>query len=131
MMFVLAFDLIAETGREILFVPDHHIDVLGQITVHFLCLGLPADGLPERVAIIKVVRDYGAMFFGDLHRLPRDVGCRFRQRAKDAAGMKPSRTFLTKNLFPIDVAPLELRDGRVTAVRTSECSTDAETAFGK
>src|SRR5688572_12370515 len=119
MMLVLAFDLIAEARRKILFVPDHYIDVLSQIAVHFLCLDLTADGPPERVAIIKIVRDYGAVFFCDLHRFLGDIRRRFGQRAKDAAGMKPPCALLTKGLFPIDVASLELRDSRMPAVGTS------------
>src|SRR6266403_242033 len=45
--------------------------------------------------------------------------------------MKPARALLTKNLIPIDVAGLQLRDGRVPTIVTSQRRTHAEAALRK
>src|SRR5713226_7656813 len=45
--------------------------------------------------------------------------------------MKPARALLAKNLIPIDVAGLQLRDCRVPAIVTSERCTHPEAAFRK
>ena len=71
------------------------------------------------------------MLFSDLHRFFSDLGRRFRQSTKNTAGVEPSRAFVTKYFLPVDIAFLELRHRRISPIRTSESSTDAETAFGK
>src|SRR5258708_2615496 len=45
--------------------------------------------------------------------------------------MKPARTLLGKNMIPIDVAGLQLRDGRVSTIVTSQCCTHSEAALRK
>src|SRR5258706_6608048 len=130
-MFVLPFDLVAETGRKILFVADHYIDVAGEVAIDFLSLRLAADGLPERIAIVEIIRDDRAVFFCDLHRFLGDLGRRFGKCAEDPAGVKPTSTFLAKYLFPIDVALFKLRNGGMPTVRAAERRADAKAALGK
>src|SRR5438128_1242384 len=45
--------------------------------------------------------------------------------------MKPARTLSTENIFPIDIAALQLGRGRMSAVGTSECGADAKSALGE
>src|SRR6266481_9520990 len=45
--------------------------------------------------------------------------------------MKPARALFAKNLIPIDVAGLQLRDGRVPAIVTSQRRAHAEAALRK
>ena len=66
-----------------------------------------------------------------LHRFLRDLGRRFAQSAEDSAGVKPARAFLAEDLFPVDVAGLELADRGVAAVRASQRRAHAESALGK
>mgnify|MGYP002517474059 CR=1 FL=1 len=51
-----AFDRDAERRREVLLVADHDVHILGDFAVDLLGLGLSADGLPERSAIVEVAR---------------------------------------------------------------------------
>ena len=92
----------------------------------------PPIALPQRVAVVQIVRDDRAVL------LARPAIASFAtsgvvsdKRAKYAAGVKPARTFVAKDLFPVDVARLELRNGRVAAVGASERRAHAEAAFGK
>ncbi len=48
--------------------------------------------------------------------------------AEDAAGVKPTRSALTEDVFPIDVPRLELRNGGVTTIGAAECGAHTETA---
>src|SRR4029077_6593282 len=45
--------------------------------------------------------------------------------------MKPPRAFFDKDLLPIDVARLELRNGRMSPIRTSQRSAHAKSALGE
>ena len=54
-------DLEAEAGGEVLLVADHHVDVLRDVAVDLLRAFLAALALPERRAVVEVVRDDGAV----------------------------------------------------------------------
>src|ERR1700752_1638568 len=71
------------------------------------------------------------MFSCDLHRFARDQRRCFRQRTENAASMKPARAFRTEDLFPINIARLQLRDCGVTTILTTSSSAHAKTTFGK
>src|ERR1700754_54185 len=131
MMFVEPLDFETQRGGEVFFIADHHVDEWGQFAVNSDRSFAATDRTPQRVAIIKIVRNDRAVFLRRFHRLARDSRCCFRQRTEDAAGVKPARAFVTEDLVPIDIAGLELRHGRVTAIGTTGSGTYAETAFGE
>src|SRR4029453_12175868 len=66
-----------------------------------------------------------------LSPLPGGGGGRLRKGAEDPAGVKPARAETAEDLFPVDVARAELRDGGVAAIGTAERGADAEAAFGE
>ena len=76
LVLVLALDLVSKACGEVLFIADHHINVLGKITVHVLSLSLAADRPPQRIPVVEVVGDDRTVLFGDLHRF----FCDFRRR---------------------------------------------------
>ena len=54
-----------------------------------------------------------------------------RQRGEDAAGVEPARAEFSEDVFPVDVAGLELRGGGVAAVRVADGAADAKAALGE
>src|ERR1017187_1829461 len=128
---VHAFDFETEAGREVLLVADHHIDVFGDLAVHFARLFLAADALPQARPIIQVVADDRAVLGGGLDRLDGECRGRFAQRREDAARMEPAHAQFAKNLLPVEIAGLELAGGGVAAIRHADSATDTEPAFGE
>src|SRR5262245_33515781 len=106
MMLVESFDFESERRSEILFVANHYIDERRELAINSHCFCLTTNRLPKRFAIVQIVRDQRAVFSRYLHRFTSDSRRRFGQRTEDAAGVKPTRSFRTKDLFPIDVAGL-------------------------
>ncbi len=107
-MLVLAFDFESKRGREVFFISKHYINERRQFAIHRHGFLLTANRLPERFAIVEIVRHDAAVFSRNLHRFTSDSRRRFRQSAKDATRMKPTRTFHAEYLFPIDLAGLQL-----------------------
>src|SRR5690606_26584349 len=128
---VNTLDLEAEGGREVLLVADHHVDVLRDLAIDLLCLLEAADALPERRPVVEIVGHDRAVLVGGLDRLDRERGRRLGQRREDAASVEPACTEFAEDVIPVEITGLQLRRGRVAAVRNANCTTDAETAFGE
>jgi hypothetical protein len=75
--FVHSFYFEAEAGGEVLFVANHDVNILGDLAVDLLGFGLSADGLPKARAIVKIVRNDGAVLLGDLAGFDRELGVAF------------------------------------------------------
>ena len=63
-VFADAFYFEAEASSEVFFIANHDIDITSDLTVHLLRLGLATNGFPQAGAIVEVVRNDGAVFFG-------------------------------------------------------------------
>src|SRR2546423_15249132 len=98
MVLVLPLDLVTEAGGKVLFIADHHIHKSTEVAIYLLRLCLTTDGPPQRISVIQIVRDNGAVLFCDLHRFFRDIWCCFGYRTKVAASVLPSGTFISKDL---------------------------------
>src|SRR5437660_4166448 len=116
MTFVQSLDLEAQSSGEVFFVAEHHVDKGSERAIYFLRFRFSSDGFPERAAIIQIVRDDGSRALGRFHRFSRHLRSCFRERAENAAGMKPTRAFFDKDFFPIDLAGLEVRNRRMPAI---------------
>jgi len=102
------FDFKTETGRKILFVADHHIDVFSDLAVDLLTFLQSAEAFPERRTVVQVVRDHRAVFLGGFGRFNHQRTGGFRQRGKNPAGVQPTHAEFPKNVFPVDIADFEL-----------------------
>src|SRR5256885_14384157 len=71
------------------------------------------------------------MFSRNLHGLERYFWRAGRKRAENSAGVQPAGAMLSENVFPIDVARLELRDRGVSAVVAAQRCAHAKAALGK
>ncbi len=107
-MFIQSGHFETEAGGEVLFISEHHVDERREFAIDFTRARLAANRLPETVAIIQIERNDRAVSLGRLHCFFGDCRCCFRERAKDAAGVKPARAFLAENLFPVDVTGTKL-----------------------
>ena len=128
---VRALDLEAEGGGEVFFVADHHVDVLRDLAVYFLGLLEAADGLPEGRAVVQIVGDDGAVLLGDLDRFDGGLCGGFGKGCEDAARVEPADAERAEEVFPVEVAGLDLRGGGVAAVRDADSATDAEATLGE
>jgi len=127
-----AFELDAQHGGEVFFVAEQDVDLADEVAVDLLGFGLAADGFPERVAVVEVVRDDGAGGAGRVHGFGGDLGGGGGEGGEDSAGMQALRTVLgAEDCGPIEVAWGELADGGVAAVGTAGGGADAETALGE
>src|SRR5229473_2986666 len=131
MAFVHPLNLEAKRGGEVFFVAKHHVNKRSKRTIYFLRFRFSSDRVPERTAVVQVIGDDGACSLCSLHRLSRHLRSCLRKRAKNAAGVKPSRALFDKDLLPIDVTRLELRNGGMSPVRTPQRSTRAKSALGE
>ena len=131
MTFVQSLDLEAQSSGEVFFVAEHHVDKGSERAIYFLRFWFSSDGFPERAAIIQIIRDDGSRALGGLHCFSCYLRSCFRQRAKNPAGVKPARALFDKDCFPVNLAGLELRNGRVPAIRTSESGAHAKPTLGE
>ena len=129
--FIHSFDFEAETGREVFFVSDHDVDILGNLTVHFLALGLSADGLPKRRAVVEIVGNDGAVFLGNLAGFDSELGIALGQGGENATGVKPADTEGAEDVLEVEVIDGELAGGGVAAVGGSFGGADSEATFGE
>src|SRR6185312_464175 len=90
---------------------------------------LPADCLPQRLAIVQIVRNDRAMPFRCLHRFHGDQGRGFRESTKNAASVEPSCSQGSEDIVPIKITGLHLRDRGISAIGTSDSRTYPESAF--
>ncbi len=130
-VFIDAFDFEAEAGGEVFFIADHDIDVLGDFTIYFLGFGEATDAFPEGGAVIEIVGDYGAVFFGGFAGFDGEFSGGGGEGGEDASGVEPLGAAVSEDFFPVDVAGLHLGGGGVAAVDCSFCSADAEAALGE
>src|SRR5262249_8104542 len=89
-----------------------------------------ADRLPERGAVVEVVRDDGSVSLGGIERLLRDRGGRVGKRAEDAAAVQPANAH-REDPVPVDLARTKLRGSRTATVRAAEGAAHAEAALGE
>ena len=120
-----------ESGGKIFFVAEHNVDVGSEQAIHFLGAGFAANGFPERVAVVQVVRNDGAVFARGLHGFGSDFRSGGRKSAEDTAGVKPARAEFAEDIFPIDVAGFQLRDRSVAAIGAAKSGADAEASLSK
>src|ERR1039458_326039 len=100
-----AFDMDAEHGREVFLVAEKKIDLADQFAVHFLGLGVAADGFPERIAEVEVKRDRGTVASGGVHCFSGNRGGGGGQSGEDAAGVEPAGAILlAEDGFPFEIA---------------------------
>ena len=128
-LFVCSRDFEAQTGREVLFISEHDIDVLGDFAVDFLRTFFSADGLPQRRTVIQVVTRHCAILFCGFKCFDHNAWRRVGKGGENAARMEPADAELTEDIIPVDVARLQLRRGGVAAVRAADGTADAEAAF--
>ena len=121
----------AEAGSEVFFIAYHHVDVLRNFTIDLATALQASELLPQRGAVVEVVRSNRAMLFGALERLDDDVGCCRRESRKNAPRVEPACAMLAENVFPVDVASLELARRRVATVNTANCAAHTEAALGE
>ena len=128
---VHAFDLESERRGEVLLVPEQHVDVLDETTVH-LGRALPAaDRLPQRGPEVEVVRDHCPVPVGRLHRLERNLRRRLRERGEDPAAVEPADALASEDPLPVDIAPPQLRHRRVPTIGAAHGTTHPEAPLGE
>src|SRR5208282_5745038 len=71
------------------------------------------------------------MAFRCLHGFEGHFGSCRGERAENAASVKPARAALPKDLVPINITRLQLRNGGVAAIVTSQGGAHAEAALGE
>src|ERR1043165_7639910 len=71
------------------------------------------------------------MFSRRKHRLARDSRSRSRECAENSTRMKPASAFSSEDLIPINIARLQLRDGGMTAIRTTGRGANSVATFRK
>src|SRR5262249_30793405 len=98
------------------FITEHHVDVWRQFTIHFAGARRTTDALPERFAIIEIIRNDCAVPFSTLNGFASHLWSRFRKRTENSSSVKPARAFFAENLFPISVARLQLGHCRMSAI---------------
>src|SRR5260370_1607774 len=123
--------LIAESGSEVFFVSEHHIDKRSKTPIDFLGFGFSANRFPQRRTIVQIIGNAGACTLRRFHCLLSDERSSVRKRTINSAGVKPARSVLAENFLPVDFAGLQLRDSGVAAIRTSQGSAQAEASLGK
>src|SRR5207302_9043623 len=126
-----ALDLKSEGRGEVFFVADHHVDVRCQFAIDLRRACLAADRLPQRVTVVEVIADDGAVLARCDHRFFRNFGLRLAQRAEDTAGMEPPRTFPAEDRVPVDLTRLQLAYSRVSTVVAAQCRTNSKPALGE
>src|SRR5581483_524312 len=99
--------------------------------VYGLRLFLAAMRLPQRAAIVQVVRNDHAMFFRRLHCFLGDQRSGFRQGREYPTGVKPAAAIFGEDTFPVDFTRLQLRDCSVSSIGATYSRPQAKAAFGE
>src|SRR5207253_1482436 len=126
-----AGELVAERSAEVLLVAEHDVDLDGEPSVDLDRPIGPADALPQRRAVVEVVRDDCSGGTGRLHRLLRNLGGRLREAGEDSARVEPASPVALEDPGPVDLARADLRGRGVPAVGAADRAPDAETALGE
>ena len=71
------------------------------------------------------------MFLGHLHRFDHHLRSAVAKCRINATGVKPAHAVLAKNLFPVDIALLDLAGGRIAAIRHTFGAPNTKAALGK
>src|SRR5258706_4469647 len=130
-MFIRSLYRETQAGREILFVAEHNVDAFGDLFVHFQGALLAANAFPKGRAVVQIVRNDCAMFFGCSHSLDDQLWRGLAQRREDAPGVKPPDTELAENVVPIEIAGLELAGCRIAAIWNSDRAANSKTPLGE
>ena len=126
----LEFD--AEHGGEIFFVAEEEVDFANESAVDFLRFCFAADRAPERVAVVEIVGDEGAVSAGGVHGFGRHVSGGSGQRGEDAAGVQALRAVLiSEDVGPGKVTGFDLADGGVAAVAATGSGAQSESTLGE
>src|SRR6266478_3682539 len=128
-LFIESPYLKAQRCGKVLLVADHDIDLRCHAAVDLLSAILATNRLPQRFAVVQIVRDDRAVLAGRLYGFHRHVGRGLRERAEYPAGVEPACPSLAENVVPIDVARLLLRGRRVTAIRASQGGPDSKSSL--
>ena len=130
-IFVCPIDVKTEAGGEVFLVSDHHVHIFGDLLVHFLGLFLAADSRPTRGPVIEVRRDNHTVFPSGGCCFDDQISGAFAESGENSTRVEPAGALFSKNLIPIKIAWLQLRCGGVAAIRTSDCTADAEASLCK
>src|SRR5712691_5124447 len=103
-----AIYLKAESGGEVFFISKHHVYQRRQTPVRLASFGFPANRFPQRRAVVQVVGNDDPGPLRRFHRFLSDQWRSFRERAKDAARVKPASSILEEDLLPIYFAGFQL-----------------------
>ena len=128
---VNTFDFKSEAGGEVFFVTDHDVDILGDLTVDFLGLGLPTDGFPERRTVVQVIGNHGAVLFGNLAGLDGELCITFGECCENTTGVEPADAKGSEDVFEVEVVDGELGGCSMPAVGGAFCGAHAEAAFSE
>ena len=128
---VVTLNLQAKASGKVLFVADHHINILGDLLVHFLGLFLAADPLPQRGTVVQVIRHHGAVLLGSLHRLQHHGSGILRQSGVNTAGVHPAHAQGAKDIIPVHIAGLQLRNSGVATVRSAHSAANTVATLHK
>ena len=71
------------------------------------------------------------MLLRGLDGLDGGLSSRLRERGEDAARVEPANALLAEEVFPVEVAGLDLRSRGIAAVRDADGATDAEATLGE
>ena len=130
-LFVNSLDLKSKAGREIFFVTDHNVDILGDFTIHLLRLSLPSDRPPKARPVVEVIRNNGSVFFGDLTSLDRKRSVTLRESGENPTRVEPSNTEGSKNMLEIKIINRELGSRSMATVRGYFSSTNSKTTLSE
>src|SRR5205807_6149648 len=92
---------------------------------------LPADALPKRRPVIKIVRDNDTVLPRGLDRFNNQPRRRLAQSGKDSARVKPARADFAEDLVPIEIPLHDLAGRRVSPIGNAYRAANAETSFGE
>ena len=71
------------------------------------------------------------MFLGHLHGFDHHLRSAAAKCRINATGVKPAHAVLAKNLFPVDIALVDLASGRIAAIRYTFGAPNTKAALGK
>src|SRR5579859_7155898 len=116
---------------EILVHAQHHVNVRRNSAVYFLGGFLSAVRFPQRSTVVQIIRHGSAVALRRLHRFQGNLRRGRGESAEYSSRVKPTRSVLAKNIVPIDVSRLQLRNGGVAAVVTAQRCSHAESTLRK
>ena len=130
-IFIHALHFETKACREIFLISNHDIDILGNVAVDLLRLGMSTNGLPERRAVIQIIGDHRTMLLGNFYGLFNNTCTGFGQGSKNTSRMEPSDSLVAEKLLPINVPGFHLGGCGQSSIRSAYGTANAETTFGE